>query len=105
MLVRVVLACALVVSAAMLTRAALGQVAPGEIVITVTDAVTKAPIDNAEVFLLGGNTPTSSLTDEKGQLTFPQMAVGTYSITIECDGYRRADVADVEVLEGQRVKV
>ncbi|HEY5258763.1 MAG TPA: TonB-dependent receptor, partial [Candidatus Baltobacteraceae bacterium] len=105
MLARVVLACALVVSAATLTRPALGQVAPGEIVITVTDAVSKAPIDNAEVFLLGGTTPISSLTDEKGQLTFPQMAVGTYSITIERDGYRRADVADVEVLEGQRVKV
>ena len=81
------------------------EIAPGEIVVTVTDAVTKVPIDNAEVFLLGGDTPTSTLTDEKGQVIWPDLAAGIYEISVRHDGYAGFDVENVDVEEGQRVKV
>jgi hypothetical protein len=84
---------------------AAAQLAPGEILVTVTDAATKAPIADAVVFLLGGDKPESSLTDPDGKLTFQQVQVGSYVLEVQKDGYKKLDVADVEVRENKHVAV
>lgn len=73
------------------------QLTPGEIVVVVTDAQTHAPLANADVFLLGGEAPESSLTDAQGRLTFPDVAPGTYTVGVLHDGYRRYDVSSFDV--------
>lgn len=77
---------------------------PGAIIVTVTDAVTGKPIDNAQVFILGGDEPLSSLTNARGLLDFEGIQPGTYRVQIEADGYEKTNAA-AEVLDGQRVRV
>jgi hypothetical protein len=84
---------------------AAAQLAPGEIVVTVTDAATKAPIADAAVFLLGGDIPESSLTDAQGRLTFQDRQPGSYALEVKKDGYDTYDLADVEVGPDQHVAV
>jgi hypothetical protein len=76
----------------------------GTIIVTVTDAVTEKPIDNAQVFLLGGDTPQSSLTNLKGLLIFNLIQPGSYRVRVDADGYQQTNTA-VEIYEGQRVHV
>ena len=76
----------------------------GTIIVTVTDAVTKKPIDNAQVFLLGGDTPQSSLTNLKGLLIFDGIQPGSYRVRVDAGGYQQTNTA-VEIYEGQRVHV
>lgn len=78
---------------------------PGDILVVVTDAATKKPIDNAQVFLLGGDSPVSSLTNAKGLLIFQGVQPGLYHVKVEADGYTDSDAADADVGEGQRVDV
>lgn len=77
---------------------------PGTIIVTVIDAVTKKPIDNAQVFLLGGDTPQSSLTNLKGLLIFDGIQPGSYRVRVDAEGYQQTNTA-VEIYEGQRVHV
>lgn len=77
----------------------------GAVVITVTDAASHKPIDSAQVFLLGGDTPQSSLTNAKGLLVFEDLQPGSYRIEVMADGYDRTDFTNVELGEGQRVDV
>ncbi|MGZ3527410.1 MAG: carboxypeptidase regulatory-like domain-containing protein [Vulcanimicrobiaceae bacterium] len=79
------------------------QLGPGEVVVVVTDAQTHLPLANADVFLLGGEEPESSLTDAHGRLTFPAVAPGTYSVGVLHDGYRRYDVPAFDLGPHSRV--
>lgn len=76
---------------------------PGAIVVRVTDAGTGAPIDNAQVFLLGGDTPQNSLTNAQGVMIFSGLLPGLYRVRIEAAGYESTPMTDVEVAEGQRL--
>ncbi len=77
----------------------------GLIVVTVTDAGTGKPIDNAQVFLLGGDTPQSSLTNAKGVLLFENIQPALYHVEVKAAGYRDSSAVEAEVDEGQRVNV
>ena len=72
--------------------------------MTVTDAATQKPIDNAQVFLLGGDTPQSSLTNLKGLLIFSGLQPGSYRVRVDAGGYQQTNTL-VDVYEGQRVHV
>jgi hypothetical protein len=78
---------------------------PGTIIVTVTDQSTGKPIDNADVFLLGGDTPVNSLTNAKGLLIFDQLQPAIYRVTVQADGYKTSSSTEVNVVEGQRVDV
>lgn len=78
---------------------------PGAIIITVNDALTGKPLDSAQVFLLGGDSPQSSLTNAKGLLVFSNLQPGVYRIAVEADNYKRTELTTVEVNEGQHVAV
>ncbi|MEO6913384.1 MAG: carboxypeptidase-like regulatory domain-containing protein, partial [Candidatus Baltobacteraceae bacterium] len=79
--------------------------ANGSIVVIVTDAATRQPLDNAEIFLLGGDTPQTSLTNAQGMLQFPEIAPGVYRIAVERGDYKRSAVPEFEVAEGAAVKI
>jgi hypothetical protein len=76
----------------------------GAIVVTVTDVNTGKPIDNAQVFLLGGDSPESSLTNVKGVLVFENVQPGSYHVRVDAPGYEQTNTA-VEVGEAQRARV
>jgi len=81
------------------------QLAPGEIVVTVTDAATKAPIADAAVIFLGGIAPESSFTDQDGKVTFLNRQAGSYAIEVKKDDYDTYDLSDVEVGPNQHVAI
>ena len=76
----------------------------GAIVIHVTDANSGASVDNAQVFLLGEDTPQSSLTNAKGVLIF-DVQPGSYRLIVKASGYNDSGSIDVDVDDGQRVQV
>lgn len=76
----------------------------GYVVVTVTDASTGKPIDNAQVFLLGGDMPESSLTNARGLLIFQEQP-GMYRVQAKADGYSDSASTEVDVSEGGRVDV
>ncbi len=80
------------------------QIAPGELVITVVDATTKAPLENAEVFLVGP-VQTSALTPKAGLLRFEEAPAGLYRVKVQLRGYQTATLSDVEVPDGRRIVV
>jgi hypothetical protein len=77
----------------------------GTLVVTVTDQFSGKPIDNAQVFLLGGDSPQSSLTNAKGLLIFSNLQPALYRIEVQADGYERTKLTEVEVDEGRRIEV
>lgn len=81
------------------------QLDPGDVEVAVTDSQTHAPIANAAVFLLGGEQPISSLTNERGRLEFAQVSPGTYRMSIRLAGYDQYDVSAFEVLPHTRVTI
>jgi Carboxypeptidase regulatory-like domain len=85
-------------------RPAAAQIAPGELVIIVVDAATKAPLENAEVFLIGP-VQTSALTPKVGLLRFEEAPAGLYRVKVQLRGYQSATLNDVEVVDGRRVTV
>ena len=76
----------------------------GAIVVAVTDVNTGKPIDNAQVFLLGGDSPESSLTNVKGILVFESVQPGSYHVRVDAPGYAQTNTP-VDVGEAQRVRV
>ena len=76
----------------------------GAIIVTVTDINTGKPIDNAQVFLLGGDTPESSLTNVKCILVFESVQPGSYRVRVDAEGYQQTN-SPVDVGEAQRVRV
>src|SRR6202011_1004842 len=83
---------------------AAAQIAPGELVVTVVDAATKAPLENAEVFLVGP-VQTSALTPKAGLLRFEEAPAGLYRIKVQLRGYQAVTLNDVEVTDGRRSTV
>ena len=77
----------------------------GTLVVSVTDVFTGKPIDNAQVFLLGSDSPQSSLTNAKGLLIFSNLQPALYRIEVQADGYEGTKLTEVEVDEGRRVEV
>lgn len=71
----------------------------------VIDGLSGRPIDSAAVFLLGGDTPINSLTNAKGVLIFSGLQPAIYRIRVEAEGYNASDSPDVEVDEGQRIRI
>ncbi len=53
----------------------------GEIVITVVDATTETPIDNARTILIGPQT-ASSLTTAAGIIHYTDVPVGIYRVRV-----------------------
>jgi hypothetical protein len=100
----VLVACLVLVFAFGSGRPAAAQSAPGELVITVVDAATKAPVENAEVFLVGP-VQTSALTPKAGLLRFEEAPAGLYRIKVQLRGFQTATLSDVEVPDGRRVTV
>src|SRR5579885_1808809 len=68
-----------------------GQAVNGTIIGTVTD-VTGGAIVNAKVTLTETNTKVShaKLTNEAGVWSFPDMPPGTYAVTVEMAGFKKA---------------
>src|SRR3984885_8636195 len=87
-----------------LARPAAAQIAPGELVITVVDAATKAPLENAEVFLIGP-VQTSALTPKAGLLRFEEAPAGIYRIKVQLRGYQTAVLNEIDVPDGRRIAV
>jgi len=85
--------------------AAAQSLTPGDIAVVVTDAASHKPVDNAEVFLLGGDASRSSLTDAQGRLVFSSVQPGSYAIRVQRENYLRTDVATFDVDEGQHVHI
>ncbi|HET7813944.1 MAG TPA: TonB-dependent receptor [Candidatus Baltobacteraceae bacterium] len=95
---------ALVLAIGMATPQPLRAQETGAIVIHVTDAGNGAPIDNAQVFLLGQDTPQSSLTNAQGVLIF-DVQPGSYRLIVKASSYNDSGSFDVSVEDGQRVQV
>jgi Carboxypeptidase regulatory-like domain/TonB-dependent Receptor Plug Domain len=91
-------------AAAALARPAEAQIAPGELVITVLDAATKAPLENAEVFLIGP-VQTSALTPKAGLLRFEEAPAGIYRVKVQLRGFQTATLNEIDVPDGRRVSV
>jgi hypothetical protein len=85
-------------------RPAAAQIAPGELVITVIDGATKAPLENAEVFLIGP-VQTSALTPKAGLLRFEEAPAGIYRIKVQLRGYQTATLNEIDVPDGRRISV
>ncbi len=63
---------------------------PGSIAGTVRSDSTGQPLRRAQVVLRSADASGSSLaqiTDDKGKFAFPKVAPGTYSVTVQRDGY------------------
>src|SRR4051812_5111255 len=58
---------------------------------------TGAVVAGAKVTLTGAAGTKSSQTTEQGQFTFSQLAPGTYSVKVERQGFKSADVKGIEV--------
>jgi hypothetical protein len=105
MLLRILLVGLAVTLAALgAARPAAAQIAPGELVITVMDAATKAPLENAEVFLIGP-VQTSALTPKAGLLRFEEAPAGIYRIKVQLRGYQTATLNEIDVPDGRRISV
>lgn len=77
----------------------------GAIIVRVTDAATGLPIDNADVFLLGGDTPQSSLTNAKGVLIFDGLQPAVYRVQVSANQYKQTESEEIDLSDGQRLDV
>jgi len=69
--------------------------------ITVRDATSGAPLENVEVFFLGGQ-PVSGLTDRNGVFAAEDVAPGTYAVRVQRSGYQRREIAVFAVAAGRQ---
>ena len=83
-----------------------GQAVNATLVGTVTDA-TGAAVTNARITITETNTGISrtSQTNESGNYVFPDLPPGTYKVTAEQTGFKRATRADVDVVVNTTVRV
>jgi hypothetical protein len=78
---------------------AVGQAVNATLLGTVTDS-SGAPVANAKVFLIETNTGIrhTSQTNESGNYVLPDLPPGTYTVTAEQSGFKRASRAGVDVI-------
>src|SRR5688572_17942 len=90
----------------MLARLASGQAVSGTIVGTVTDS-SGAVVPSAKVTILEANTNQSrtSNTNESGNFAFVNVPQGSYNVSIEQTGFRKATRENVEVTVNSTVRV
>jgi hypothetical protein len=77
---------------------AIAQVDTGTILGTVTDS-TGANVSNARVTIVNQSTaaPQTSSTTEDGRFVFTPLPIGTYSLTVEAGGFKKATVQSVRL--------
>jgi hypothetical protein len=77
----------------------------GTLIVTVTDAATGKPVDNADVYLLGSEAPTASLSDASGLAVFAGLAPAYSRVRVEADGYAPTRTADLDLSPGQKIAI
>ncbi len=84
------------------TQALHAQRLDGTLRITVTDK-TGATIDDARVTVTNADTnvPKTATASSAGTYVFPDLTVGTYNVTVEKDGFRKAVVKAIQVESNQ----
>ena len=68
----------------------------GNIAGVVVDS-TGAVVPSANITLTGQAGSKTSQTNDQGQFTFPQLAPGSYSVKVERQVFKAADVSGIEV--------
>lgn len=83
-----------------------GQAVNGTLLGTITDP-TGASVPNARVTITATNTGGSrtATTNESGNYTFPDLAPGVYSVSVEQTGFKRVTRANVDVLVNSALRV
>ena len=76
----------------------IAQVDTGTILGTVTDS-TGAIVSNARVTIVNLSTsaPQTASTTEDGRYVFTPLPIGTYSVTVEAGGFKKATVQSVRL--------
>src|ERR1700722_11321299 len=84
------------------TQALHAQRLDGTLRVTVTDK-TGSSIDDARVTVTNEatNVPKTATASSAGTYVFPDLTVGTYSVTVEKDGFRKSVVKSIQVESNQ----
>jgi hypothetical protein len=84
------------------TQALHAQRLDGTLRITVTDK-TGATIEDARVTVTNDatNVPKTATASSAGTYVFPDLTVGTYSVTVEKDGFRKSVVKAIQIESNQ----
>jgi carboxypeptidase family protein/TonB-dependent receptor-like protein len=95
----------LAVFSAVFSAQVLGQAVDGTLLGTVTDT-SGAAVAGAKVSIKEANTSVTRtmLTNESGNYTFPTLTPGTYDVTVEKTGFKKAIRQAVEVLVNTTVR-
>lgn len=83
-----------------------GQAVNGTLLGTITDS-TGASVGGARIIATATSTGAihESTTNESGNYTFPDMQPGTYSITIEAKGFKKATQQSIDLASNSSVRV
>jgi len=85
----------------------LSQVLTGTISGTVTDA-TQAVVPNAAVTIVNADTDVTvwrGATNESSVYRAPGLPVGRYTVTVQLQGFKRADVSGINLATDQRAGI
>src|SRR5215475_4202425 len=82
--------------------AALAQRLDGSLRVTVTDK-TGATVEDARVTVTNEatNVSTTATASSAGTYVFPDLLVGTYTVTVEKDGFRKSVAKSIQVQSNQ----
>jgi Carboxypeptidase regulatory-like domain len=83
-----------------------GQAVSGTLLGTITDS-TGASVGGAKIIATATSTGAihESTTNESGNYTFPDMQPGTYSVTIEAKGFKKATQQSVDLASNSSIRV
>ena len=83
-----------------------GQAVNGTLLGTITDS-TGASVDGARIVATATSTGAihESTTNDSGNYTFPDMQPGTYSITIEAKGFKKATQQSIDLASNSSMRV
>ena len=83
-----------------------GQAVSGTIVGTVTDpAGASVPNAQISIVLTGQSTTYTTVSNESGNFTEPNLPSGTYSVTVVAQGFKKETRENIEVLTNQTARV
>ena len=88
------------------SAALIGQAVNGTLLGTVTDT-TGATVAGARVTALGAGTGAlhESVTNESGNYTFPDLQPGTYSVSVESKGFKKATQESIDLPSNSSTRV